>query len=113
MSTADFDELPTEATMLAVPLTVTGVVFSTNVAEVFPAGMTTVAGVVSQLAWPLSEIVSPPVGAAELIVTVPVLVFPPFTDAGLSVSDFSVGAVRVRVAVFFTEPTLAVIVANV
>jgi hypothetical protein len=74
---------------------VTAVVFTVKVADVLPAGIVTVDGVVAEATLLDNEMASPPVGAAEVMVTVPVLVLPPLTEVGLKVTDLIVGAVRV------------------
>ena len=100
------------ADIVAVVFDVTEAALAVNVAVVLPAGIVTVAGTVAADVLD-SVITSPPAGAAEPIVTVPVLDLPEATVAGLSVSDFSVGAVIVSVAVFDTLPRVAVKVAAV
>ena len=100
------------AEIVAVVFAVTEADLTVNVAVVLPAAIVTVAGTVADEVLE-SVITSPPTGAAELIVTVPVLDLPEATVVGLSVSDFRVGAVIVSVAVFDTLPRVAVKVAAV
>ena len=89
---------PKVAEILAVVVAVTVVVVMENVAVVFPDGMVTDAGVVAELLPLEMEMTSPPVGAAVPMVTVPVAVLPPLTEAGLTVRVLSTGGVMVRVA---------------
>jgi len=88
-------------------------VFTVNVAEVRPAGIVTFVGTVAPVRLLLKAIVSPPVGATPLILTVPVEVLPPTTVAGLSVTETSVGALIVKLASAEKEPVVPVIVATV
>jgi len=82
-----------------------------NVALVAPAGTETVAGTVAaEVLLDVRFTVRPPVGAALLIVTVPVELVPPVTVVGLTDTPVTVGAVTVRVAVLFDVPIEAVIV---
>ena len=53
-----------------------------KVAVVEPAGTVTVPGTVALVELEVSVIVTPPVGAADDTVTVPVAVLPPRTDVG-------------------------------
>lgn len=80
---------------------VTALVATVNVAVVFPAATTTLAGAVAYEALLVhSPTQIPFVGAGAVKVTVPVEELPPVTDTGLSVSELSVGtAVIVSVAV--------------
>jgi len=90
----------------------TGVVVTLNVADVLPAGIITVAGTIAD-DWLLESVTaSPPAGATLLILTVPVEDLPPFTLAGLSVTESSVGGLIVSVAEAVFEPCVAVIVAT-
>jgi hypothetical protein len=71
-----------EAEMVAVVVVETEVVATVNLAVVAPAATVTIAGTV---AYPLLEdrvTINPPVGAARLMVTVPVDDPPPVTDVG-------------------------------
>ena len=78
---------------------VTADVLTVKVAEVLPAGMVIVVGTVAEDPVAERAMASPPVGAPILIVTVPMLVLPPTTDVGLSVTDLTVGGVSVTVVV--------------
>jgi len=73
-----------------------------------------VAGTVTPLAVLLLErtIVSPPVGAALEIVTIPAEEAPPYTAVGFNNIPTKVGAVTARVAVVEVEPSVPVIVAD-
>lgn len=97
----------------AIVFEVTVFVLTVKVTEVFPAGILTDAGTTADPLLEDSEICSPPAGAAELMDTVPVLVLPPLTDAGLKVTDISNGAIRVNVVVPDTPLRLAFKVAAV
>jgi len=90
---------PTEAEIVEVVSALTDVVLTVNVAEVLPAGIVTVAGTVAEDRLLDSEITNPPVGAGDVMLTVPVLDLPPFTELGLSDKAFRAGAKIVRVAV--------------
>jgi len=87
-------------------------VVDVNVAVVAPAAMVTDAGgVVCELeAERLTTM--PPVGAALLIVTVPVVLLPPRTVVGFNVKPVSTGALTAKVAVAVAEPVVAVIVSD-
>jgi len=91
------------AVIVAVVFVATAVVVTVNVAVVAPAATVTEAGTVADVELLVSETLSPPVGAAELIVTVPAEDDPPATEAGLRLSEDTVGAVIVSVAVFEAE----------
>lgn len=69
------------------------------------------AGTVAALFAEDRAIESPPVGAALLMVSVPVDEVPPGTDAGFNVSDDRVGAVTVKFALAVLAPVPAVIAA--
>ena len=71
---------------------------------VLPAGMVMLAGTpVTSVLLVFSETATPPVGAGELNVTVPVADVPPATWVGLTDNDDNnVGAVMVRAAVLLT-----------
>ncbi len=60
----------------------TAVVVTVKVAEVAPAGTVTEAGTVADVEFDETPTGEPPVGAADLRVIVPVLLFPPTTEAG-------------------------------
>lgn len=76
----------------------TAEVFTVKVPVVLPTATVRDAATVALAELLISETMSPPVGAGELRVTVPLLDFPPFTDVGLSVTDTITGGVIVRVA---------------
>jgi hypothetical protein len=57
-----------------------------------------------------SETTEPPTGAGPERVTVPVEVFPPTTEVGLSAREDSVGEITARFAFTDVLPTIAVIV---
>jgi len=99
--------------IVAVALLETATVVTVKVAVVAPAATVTEAGTVADAELPLRVTVTPPVGAALLIVTVPVEEFPPTTELGLRVTDDGVGAVIVKFAVGEAPLKLAVIVAAV
>ncbi len=84
--------------MLAVVFEVTVTVFTVKVTDVAPAGIVTVAGRVALVESDANVMVSPPVGAGPVRVTVPVDEVPPVTDVGLSVTESSVGALMMIVA---------------
>ena len=98
---------------VAVVLASTFIVFTVNVAVVFPAAMVTVAGDVATPWLVESVITKPPVGAALLMVTVPVDDFPPTTLAGLRVSDTRVGGLMVIAPVCVIEPSVPLMTAVV
>ena len=81
--------------------------------DVLPAATVMEPVVVIDVLLDLNVITRPPLGAAEVRVTVPVAVALPFTDVGDTVRDLRDGAVIVRVAVLETELRAAVIVAVV
>ena len=98
VSAAVFCVVPRVAVIVAVVFAVTAVVLTVNVTEVLPTGTVTDLGAVAE-AWPLdSDMTRPPTGAGEPSVTVPVLDFPPLTDAGFSVTDSNEGELIVSVA---------------
>ena len=63
-----------------------------NVALVAPAGTVTLAGTVAAVALLARDTTAPPVGAAEVSVTVPVEAVPPVTLAGLRATALAAGA---------------------
>ncbi|HWD38581.1 MAG TPA: hypothetical protein VG944_07010 [Fimbriimonas sp.] len=101
------------AVIVAEVLLATAVVLTVNVAVEAPAATVTEAGTVADPELLLRLTTMPPVGAAELIVTVPVEVDPPTTDVGETVTPVTAGGVIVSVAVFVTELFVAVMVAVV
>jgi hypothetical protein len=92
-------------------------VLTVNVALVAPAVTVTLDGTVATDVSLLERAtVAPPLGAGALRVTVPVELFPPLTDFGLSVSDDrtgpAAGGVTVSVAPLLTPPNVAEIVTD-
>jgi len=88
---AAFCDEPFElAVMFAVAFVATGRVVIVTVPERAPAGMIAVPGTAAALS-DVTETVSPPAGAAELIEIVPVEGTPPATVAGLSANPKIVG----------------------
>jgi len=107
---ADFELAPTVAVIDEVELVATDRPVTVKVPEVAPAAIVIVAGTVATLVLlDASVTVSPPVGAAPLIVTVPVDVVEDAIEVGLSASALTVGAVTVNVAVGAIAPEVAVI----
>lgn len=92
---AVIDELPKVAVTGTIVFEDTFGAFTVNIAEVRPARIVTVAGTDAEEPWLESATTSPPVGATEVIVTVPVLDFPLSTDDGLNVSPFNEGGLMV------------------
>jgi hypothetical protein len=90
---------PTEAVILATVSDVTAVVVIWNFAEVLPAGTRTEDPGEATPELDATDTKSPPDGAAEPKVTVPVDGFPPITKAGLSVRPVIVGGLIVNTAV--------------
>ena len=112
VSVAVFTDGPWVAEIVEVVFDVTAVVFTVNVIDVLPAGTVTEPGTVAEDELLDRGIESPPAGATELIVRVPVIVFPPLTEAGFSAKETMVGLLTVRVTVFTKPFRLAVIVAT-
>jgi hypothetical protein len=74
-----------------------------KVAVVAPAATVTLAGTCAAAVLLLVRVTTaPPDGAGPVKVTVPVDDVPPITEVGLRVTEVSVAAVTVRVAVFVT-----------
>jgi hypothetical protein len=71
---------------------VTAVVVAVNVAEVDPAAIVTKAGTVVEASLDARLTVKPPVGAAPVIVTDPVVEFPPVTVVGFRLNALRAGA---------------------
>jgi hypothetical protein len=113
VSVAVFEVLLAVAVIVVLVLDATATVVTVKVAVVAPVATVTEAGTVAELELLLRLTASPPVGAAEEIVTVPVEEAPPVTDVGLSESAVGTGAVMVRVAVCEELLAVAVIVALV
>jgi hypothetical protein len=101
------------AEMLAVVLEPTVRDAIVNVAEVAPAGTDTDVGTVAaEVLLDIKATETPPVGAADPSVTVPVEVVPPTTVVGFRVTELTDGALTVRLAEAVVVPVVAVI-ANV
>src|SRR5271155_516243 len=81
-------------------------VLTVKVALVLPAATVTLEGMVAADVFPLVSVTTaPPEGAFTLRVTVPVVLFPPFTLAGLRVSEEIWGpGVTVRLVDTFAPP---------
>jgi hypothetical protein len=94
------------AVIVDVVFDATPTVVTVNVPVVAPAATLTDDGTVAAALLELRATATPPEGAALLSVTVPVEVFPPATDVGFKVTDVTVGALTLNVAV-----TLAVVLA--
>ncbi|HWD38582.1 MAG TPA: hypothetical protein VG944_07015 [Fimbriimonas sp.] len=101
------------AVIVAVVFPETAIVVIVKVALVAPAATVTVAGAVAAALLLLSATESPPVGAALLIVTVPVEVLPPITVVGETERAVTVGAVTVKVADLVTALKVPLIVTGV
>jgi len=78
---------------------VTAVVVTSKDILVVPAGTVTLAGTVADVSELERVTTVPPVGAAELKVTVPVAVPPPATLVGVTLTEARVGAVEGAVTV--------------
>jgi len=76
---------------VAVVFAATARVLIVNVALVAPATIVTDAGTVAEVELLLSAMLSPPVGAAEPIVAVPVEEMPPTTVVGETVIELRLG----------------------
>ena len=82
---------------------VTALVVTVKVAVVLPAGTVTLASTVATDVLLLVRVTTaPPDGAGPVKITVPVDEVPPFTEAGLRLTEVSVAAVTVKVVVFVT-----------
>jgi len=79
-------------------------------AVVLPAGMVTEVGTAAERELLLRRTFIPPVGAAEVRVTVTVELVPPVTVLGETVREAIPGGLRVSVVVFETVPLSAMIV---
>jgi hypothetical protein len=88
------------AEMVSELLAATGLVVTVKVAVVAPAATVTLAGTCAAAVLLLDRVTAaPPAGAAPFKVTVPVEEVPPITEVGLKVTELSVAAVTVKVAV--------------
>jgi len=85
--------------MVACVLDATPRVFTVNVAVVAPLGTVTLEGTVALVLLEESETDAPPDGAGPFNVTVPVELFPPTTEVGLSETPDKVAGTMVKVAV--------------
>jgi hypothetical protein len=110
---APIDVVDRLAVIFAVVFVVTDLVAMLKVAEVSPAGTTTLPDTIAALALLASLILSPPVGAAEAIFTVPIEVPPPLTVVGLIEKAVKTGASTVSVVEAELAPTEALTVALV
>jgi hypothetical protein len=111
VSVALADWPPAEAPIVLVVLVGTPMEVTVKVAVVAPAGTVTVAGTVAAaVLLDVNATDIPPVGAALPRVTIPVEGVPPTTVVGLSETAVTTGGLTVRVAVWFDEPSVAVIV---
>ena len=90
----------------------TGVVATAKVAVVCPERTETEVGTDAAAFEAASEIVRPPDGAAEPKVTVPVAEVPPMTLVGATATEETDGGLTVRLAVFETPLSVAVMVAE-
>jgi hypothetical protein len=113
---------PKDAEMVAELVAVTDTVVTVKVALVAPAAIVTLEGTLATTALLLeSDTSAPPLGAAEVSVTVPVEVLPPTRLKGLNVSDDKVGVgggggasgFTVKVADWVTPPPVTEIVTAV
>ena len=91
------------AVIVALVLVATALVVTVKLAEVAPDGTVTDAGTVAAALLLERVTTKPAVGAALVMVTVPVDETPPTTVVGLSDSAATVGAVMLRVAVLEDE----------
>ena len=107
---AVFELPPVDAEIVAVVFDDTAVVFTENVAAVFPAKTVTVTGTMAEVELLTRVTTSPPVGAAPVRVIVAVDVLPPTTVAGLNVNDATDGGFTVSVADSLVPFRVAVIV---
>lgn len=82
----------------------TGIVVTVKVAVVDPAATATEAGTLAFALLLERVTVNPPVGAAPVIVTVPVEEAPPVSAFGLSATDDTADAVTAMLAVLVLEP---------
>ena len=84
--------------MTAVVFDVTSVVLTVKVPVDFPARTETVPDTDAEVEPLVTVTISPPAGAGDVSVIVPVLVLPPFTAVGFSVRDLTLGPLIVRFA---------------
>jgi hypothetical protein len=92
VSVAVFETVPVAAVIVEVVEVVTAMVLTVNETEVAPAGIVTAVGTEAEVPLAARVTVRPPLGAAPVIVTVPVDEFPPTTDVGFRLTPLTVGA---------------------
>ena len=91
-----FAVVPKVAAITDEVLAATPLVVIANVVDVLPTGTVTLTGTVAAVELLLESVTkAPPIGAAPLIVTVPVEGFPPITLPGFRVTDDAVNGVGV------------------
>jgi hypothetical protein len=105
---ADLVAVPRVAVIFSALLVLTDEDVTVNVAEVAPAATVTLVGKPTDESPPDRVTVRPPVGAAPLRVTVPVLEVPPTTDVGETAKADRVGAATVSVPWAVDGPSVAV-----
>lgn len=105
------DEDPSFAVIVTAVWAETAPVVTVNVAVVCPAATVTEPCTTAAALLLDSETADPPVGATPVSFTVPVEEAPPNTDVGFRESDEIAGGLTVKVALFETVPTVAVITA--
>ena len=97
--------VPYVAEIVTDVLAATGAVVTLNVAVVAFGAIGTLAGTLATAVLLLPSVTSaPPAGAGPFSVTVPLDELPPRTDVGLNVTELSVAAVTVKVAILVTGP---------
>jgi hypothetical protein len=99
--------------MLKETVAVTVLVVMGKVVDADPAGTVTLAGTVAAALALESVTTAPPAGAIPVSVTVPVEEAPPFTVAGLRVSEDAAGGAMARGAAAVAPPPVAEILAVV
>jgi hypothetical protein len=90
-----------------------GFVLMAKAAVVFPAGIVMLTGAMADGLLLEIKILSPPEGASELNVTVPVVDSPRFANSGFKVKEISTGGFMVIVENTAAPPAIAFIVARV
>ncbi len=102
------------AVTVAIFAVATPTVVAVKVCDVLPAGIITLAGTVTDGSELLKETVIPPVGAAWVIVTVPVELVPPVTVAGLKLTPVTVNEdTIVTFPITVIKPVVAITVTGV
>ena len=81
-----------------------------NFAVVLPPGIVTVFGNVAANKLLTKAITTPPRGAGEPSLTVPILSLPPLIDSGFSVKEVNMGGVTITEVVGEIPPKVAVMV---